>query len=140
MAFADLHYMLALCGGQRGGAVSRLIASMAATPEEFGETRQVIARTGLSMAQGLQAFATGEYHVAWQKLRHGWHDSQAIGGSHAQRDVFARITVEAALRSGHLEGAERMLRERQSQRAGNIDGFMHSRMAILESSRVRAVS
>jgi tetratricopeptide (TPR) repeat protein len=140
LAFADLHYMLALCGGHRDGAVSRLIASMAASPAEPGEAQRLIASPGRCMAQGLQAFATGEYHVALQKLRVGLPQAQALGGSHAQRDVFAQIAVEAALRSGHFAEAELMLRDRQLQRAGSIDGFMHSRMAVVEASRVRAAS
>ncbi len=106
LAFADLHYMLALCGGERDQAAAGLIARMQATRPAGHEAQRVIAHPGLHVAQGLQAFAAGEYSVAWMHLRAGRADLQQIGGSHAQRDVFDRITIEAALRGGYADAAD----------------------------------
>lgn len=139
LAFADLHYMLALCGGERDAAAAGLIARMQATRPMGNEARQVIAHPGLHVAQGLQAFAAGEYSVAWMHLRAGRADLQQIGGSHAQRDVFDRITIEAALRGGYADAAGALLRDRMARRAGSVDGYTAARLSLIEAVRVQVV-
>ena len=59
--------------------------------------------------------------------------------SDAQRDVFARITIEAALRSGYTDAAEALLRDRSARRAGTIDGYTAARLSLIEAVRVKAV-
>jgi tetratricopeptide (TPR) repeat protein len=139
LAFADLHYLLALCGGKRTEAAARLIARMQATRPSGTEAERLIAHPGLHMAQGLQAFAAGEYSTAWMHLRAGRSDLQQIGGSHAQRDVFDRITIEAALRAGYLAEADHLLKSRMTQRAGTLDGYAEARLALIAAARVQAV-
>lgn len=139
LAFADLHYMLALCGGARDQAAAGLIARMQATRPTAHEAQRVIAHPGLHIAQGLQSFAGGEYASAWMHLRAGRADLLQIGGSHAQRDVFDRITIEAALRSGYADAAEALLRDRMARRAGSIDGYTAARLSLIEAVRVQAV-
>jgi tetratricopeptide (TPR) repeat protein len=139
LAFADLHYMLALCGGARDEAAVALIARMQATQRSAGEAQAVISHPGLHIAQGLHAFSGGEYSSAWMHLRAGRADLQAIGGSHAQRDVFDRITIEAALRGGYMEAAEGLIHDRMTRRAGMADGYATARLALIDSSRAQAV-
>jgi tetratricopeptide (TPR) repeat protein len=139
LAFADLHYMLALCGGSRDEAAVALIARMQATRCSGNEAHKVIAHPGLHIAKGLHAFSSGEYSSAWLHLRAGRTELQTIGGSHAQRDVFERISIEAALRGGHTEAAEGLLRERLSQRAGAADGYANARLSLIGAARVQAV-
>jgi tetratricopeptide (TPR) repeat protein len=139
LAFADLHYLLALCGGGRDKAAAGLIARMAAARGEPSEARRIIAHPGLHLAKGIQAFAQGEYSVAWLHLREGRGDSQQIGGSHAQRDIFARITIEAALRGGYMEAAETLLRDRIRQRANTADGYAERRLSLIRAARACAV-
>ncbi|MGQ0564353.1 MAG: tetratricopeptide repeat protein [Gemmobacter sp.] len=139
LAFADLHYMLALCGGERDKAAAALIARMQAARPSASEAHQVIAHPGLHVAQGLQAFAAGEYPVAWMHLRAGRADLQQIGGSHAQRDVFDRITIEAALRGGYIDAASALLHDRMARRAGSVDGYTAARLSLIDSVRVQAV-
>ena len=138
LAFADLHYMLALCGGARDQAAAGLIARMQQTKQHMGEAQGVIAHPGLHIAQGLQAFAAGEYSNAWIHLRAGRTDLQQIGGSHAQRDVFDRITIEAALRGGYMDAAEGLLRARMTQRAGTMDNYASGRLQIIGAARAVA--
>ena len=139
LAFADLHYMLALCGGARDEAAVALIARMQATQRSAGEAQAVISHPGLHIAQGLHAFSGGEYSSAWMHLRAGRADLQAIGGSHAQRDVFDRITIEAALRGGYMEAAEGLIHDRMARRAGMADGYATARLALIDSARAQAV-
>jgi len=139
LAFADLHYLLALCGGARDAAAAGLIARMARTRPEGHDARRIIARPGLHMARGVQAFAAGDYSVAWLHLRSARTEAQSIGGSHAQRDIFARLTIEAALRGGYIDAAEGLLRDRQALRAGTADGYTQRRIAIIDAARAKAV-
>jgi hypothetical protein len=138
LAFADLHYMLALCGGARDAAAAALIARMRATLAAEGEAQRVIAHPGLHVAEGLRAFAGGDYAAAWAHLRAGRADLRAIGGSHAQRDVFDRITIEAALRGGYLDAAEAMLHDRRVRRGGALDGYADARLSLIDAARSHA--
>ena len=139
LAFADLHYLLSLIGGDRDTAAVRLVAGMAAARPTESESKKIISHPGLKTAQGLQAFAAGEYSVAWLHLQHAQADLCQIGGSHAQRDVFARITIEAALRGGYVDAAESMLRLRTKQRDGKVDGYTDRRLELVTNARHRAV-
>jgi tetratricopeptide (TPR) repeat protein len=139
LAFADLHYMLALCGGARDQAAAALIARMQSTQRSRGEAQAVIAHPGLHIAQGLHAFSSGEYSSAWMHLRAGRADLQTIGGSHAQRDVFDRITIEAALRGGYMDAAEGLIHDRMARRAGRADGYATARLALIDAARAQAV-
>jgi tetratricopeptide (TPR) repeat protein len=139
LAFADLHYMLALCGGSRDEAAAGLIARMQSTRISLNEVDRVMSHPGLQLAQGLQAFANGDYSNAWQYLKTGQADLLSIGGSHAQRDVFDRVTIEAALRGGHLAAAEGLLRGRMDRRGGNADGYATARLSLIDAARSQAV-
>jgi hypothetical protein len=139
LAFADLHYMLALCGGERDKAAAGLIARMQSTRPAGNEAQRVIAHPGLHVAQGLQAFASGEYSAAWMHLRAGRGELQQIGGSHAQRDIFDRISIEAALRGGYMDSADTLLRERLERRGGAVDGYAAARLSLIDSARALAV-
>jgi tetratricopeptide (TPR) repeat protein len=139
LAFADLHYILALCGGERDSAATAMIARMRKANTAVCEAQRIIAHPGLHVAQGLQAFAAGEYSTAWMHLRAGHGDLQRIGGSHAQRDVFDRITIEAALRGGYTDAASALLHDRMARRGGALDGYAVARLSLIEAVQVQAV-
>jgi tetratricopeptide (TPR) repeat protein len=139
LAFADLHYMLALCGGARDEAAAGLIARMQSAKTSLNEADRIISHPGVQVAQGLQAFANGEYTTAWRHLQAGQGDLQSVGGSHAQRDVFDRVTIEAALRGGQLDAAEAMLRDRMDRRGGYSDGYGAARLSLIDAARAQAV-
>lgn len=138
LAFADLHYLLSLIGGNRDQAAAHLVSQMAAIRAAEGENRAIIHQPGHRVALGLQAFGDGDYAHAWLHLRSGLAELQKVGGSHAQRDVFSRLAVESALRGGYLDAAERLLHERTTLRGGHEDGYTDRRMDILQAARARA--
>lgn len=139
LAFADLHYLLALCGGERDEAAAKLIARMATAKTELCETQRIIAHPGLRMAKGMQAFAAGEYASAWLHLRDARVDLQIIGGSHAQRDVFQRICIEAAIRGGYVDSAQSLLEERMILRGHSLDGYTSKRLELLVMAKQQAI-
>ena len=139
LAFADLHYMLSLIGGGRQAAAGRLLARMATDAGRAGsEADRIMQRPGLSAAQGLEAFGEGNYAEAFGHLAAARPEMQRIGGSHAQRDVFERLTIEAALRGGYLDAAERLLHARKALRGGAEDGYYARRMAVIAAARYEA--
>jgi hypothetical protein len=135
LTFADLHYLLALLGAGRRADADALLARMRLDALRGAcETDAVMRRPGLDLAEGLSAFAAGRPAAALARLRAGRAGMRRIGGSHAQRDVFERIAVEAAIRAGALAEAEALLAEREGMR-GARDGFAVARARRLAGMR-----
>jgi hypothetical protein len=100
----------------------------------------------LPACEGLYAYALGEHDRAWRKLEAVIPRMVEIGGSHAQRDLFEQILLDAALKSGRLIGAQQML---ELRRHADPDGVpVNSALAdiygrlglpqLAEQARVRA--
>jgi hypothetical protein len=117
VVFADLHYLLALCA-THDAAADTLIASMAGIARHEHETAMTARLVGVGMAEGIRAFARGDYVQSVASLEPIRHDWQRLGGSHAQRDIFQQILIEASLRAGFVQLADALLRERLAARQG----------------------
>lgn len=137
LIFADLHYLLALVGGNRDMAVRRMMGRLHrdAQRTDAGEMQARMAHPGLAAATGLEAFGEGDYRTAFLNLSQARRSMQTIGGSHAQRDVFERLTIDAGIRSGFLDEAETMLQERSGQRAGTLDTYAGTRLDLISDAR-----
>lgn len=135
LVFADLHYMLALAGDDRSDAVTRMIARVAKDAKGNGEMPALMLDPGLAAAKGLAAFGETEYDHAFAYLRNAQPNFAAMGGSHAQRDVFERLTIEAGLRAGQFDATEALLRERTQRRMGHKDRFAETRHEFLSKAR-----
>ena len=140
VVFADLHYLLALNGDRREGAAQRLLGSMRANAERhLGCMDRVAGAAGVPASQGLIAFAAGDYANAYAYLSNARAHMQSVGGSHAQRDVFERVTIEAALRAGLLTEARATLQDR-NRRRGASDHYAETRLARIEQLQAGDVS
>ena len=91
---------------------------------------------GQAAAEGLAAFGEAQYEKAFTHLSAAQPRFQAMGGSHAQRDVFERLTIEAALRAGRLTDAEMLLSARTRLRDGAADAFADKRLALIDGARM----
>ena len=136
LVFADLHYLLALIGDNRGRDIQRLVTRIArdGTTAE-GDNGFRMARPGLSAARGLQAFGAGDFDTAFINLAAAREAMQIVGGSHAQRDVFERLAIDCGLRAGRLDHVGAILADRTRRRGGRLDGYGHSRKEMIESAR-----
>ncbi|MGB5835537.1 MAG: tetratricopeptide repeat protein [Albidovulum sp.] len=125
LAFADLHYMLALVGGKRETAIATLLSriSAGAASDTQGEFEHILARPGLDCATGLASFAEGDFAASFAALSAARPAMQTLGGSHAQRDVFERLTIDAGIRAGQLVQSEGILQQRAKLRNGHEDRF-----------------
>ncbi len=135
LVFADLHYALSLLGaGQANGAESiarSLIEDAEAHPSS---ERRDAARHGGLAAFGLIAFHEGDYDEAARLLGSARNGLIAIGGSHAQRDLFEQAYAESLIRADEHERAAEILTERLRRRGGS-NLFAARRLARLHGSR-----
>ncbi len=135
LTFADLHYMLALVGDNRSDAATRLTARMAKDAHADTEVADIMRDPGVAITQGLSAFSDGRYGTAFAHLWAAHPRFQTMGGSHAQRDVFERVTIEAGLRAGSLDATEALLAKRVAQRRGAVDNFAETRLQMIDDAR-----
>ena len=135
LVFADLHYQLALGAAGREDAKAALSARFAVDAARQGEMPARVADPGKAALSGLNAFAEGRYDAAFRDLAAARPTMQIIGGSHAQRDVFERMTIDAGLRSGMYEATEALIEDRIARRAGAIDRFAATRLASINDAR-----
>jgi hypothetical protein len=135
VVFADLHYQLALAGASNTQAITAMTARFARDAKQTGDMAERVADPGVAAMAGLNAFAEARYGDAFLHLASARGKMQTIGGSHAQRDVFERMTIDAGLRAGHFDGAEKILLERLALRGGNEDRFAATRFDQLARAR-----
>ncbi|KIC14458.1 tetratricopeptide repeat protein [Leisingera sp. ANG-DT] len=135
LIFADLHYLLALTGHRKEEA-HRLVQRIHADADAGGsEAKERMAAPGCAAADGLEAFGDGNYKAAFANLSTARATMQLAGGSHAQRDVFERITIDAGLRAGQLDEVEAILDDRCVKRGGTEDNYALARRALIAQGR-----
>lgn len=135
LIFADLHYMLALVGDSRDAAVKSMMARMHKDAKRNKtDVEQVMADPGLAAAEGLEAFGDANYEKAFLNLAKARGTMQLVGGSHAQRDVFERLTIDAGIRAGYLDEAEAILHERKAKRGGAEDQYASVRYEMISAA------
>lgn len=133
LVFADLHYALSLLGaGHTDGAetIARSLIEDARVHRD-GE-RRAAARNGALAAFGLIAFHEGDYDEAARLLGAARGGLIAIGGSHAQRDLFEQAYAESLIRAGQHDRAADILGQRLARRGGS-NLFAARRLAQLRS-------
>lgn len=140
LTFADMHYMLALIGDTRPDAAARMNARVIKTGAEDGDMAKIMTSPGIATSEGLAAFGEADYATAFAQLKAAQPNFQAMGGSHAQRDIFERLTIEAGLRTGRLAETETLLRARTRLHGGAEDSFAAKRMAQISQMQSLAAS
>jgi hypothetical protein len=111
--FLSLQYLYGLARAQRPQAKT-LLDSV----RDYAERAPPFARTvwrevALPGCEGLYSYAHGEFERAWQHLSVAVPRMAEAGGSHAQRDLFEQVLLDAALRSGRFSVAQHMLELRR---------------------------
>jgi hypothetical protein len=62
-------------------------------------------------SRGLLAHAHGDWQRAVDELGQALPRLTEIGGSHAQRDLFSQVHLDALIRSGNLPAAQNLLQQ-----------------------------
>jgi tetratricopeptide (TPR) repeat protein len=134
LVFVDLHYVMALAAASGDEAVGQFLESCAqfAGNNESTEAR-VMTDVGLPLARAVVAHRQGAYGDAVDLLLPVRERIRLIGGSHAQRDLFEQLLIDAAWRARKLDVAAALLAERTAKRPRNVWAWKH-RAAVLEAA------
>ena len=136
LAFADAHYLLAILSSGNRKAADAFIATMQEKSLGEGTAQKVFRDYGMPLAKAIHACKTGDDGMCVDLLLPVFDDLQQIGGSHAQRDVFHRLLIDATIRSGRHNTAKDLLNRRLEQRPDNI--WALKRMSkVLDNNRVQ---
>ena len=111
--------------------LDRLLAGLKQRAKSETDIGRITAEAGLPTGLGLEQYRKGNYASAFTLLTSARDNLYLVGGSHAQRDVFERITIDAALRAGLPDDAERLIKSR-SQKRGALDRFAEQRLDTCE--------
>lgn len=111
--FLSVQYLYGLARAGRPEAETLLAAIADAAENGPGQDRAVWRSAALPLARGLLAHARGEWGTAATHLAEALPRLLRLGGSHAQRDLFEQVLLDANLRSGRLLEAQQMLEGRR---------------------------
>ncbi len=149
MAFTDVHTIMPLAH-ERRPETQRQLASLVAFAQSDNDSAPRVRDHVLPVCTAIEAFYSGDYAHAIELLLPRKDDLAAIGGSHAQRDVFHLLLLEAALRAGRFELARTLAGERVTLRphshgswlkyAEALDGTGQAAAAARARSEAKATS
>jgi hypothetical protein len=100
----------------------------------------------LPACEGLYAYAHGDFDAAWRALSAALPRLVEAGGSHAQRDLFDQIALDAAIRSGRSVIAQQLLERRREHDPDGVPvntalAAVYSQLGLpvlAEQARIRA--
>ncbi|MEO7391265.1 MAG: tetratricopeptide repeat protein [Ramlibacter sp.] len=111
LPFLDMQYLYGLARAGRAEAdtlMGNIEVHAANAPPHSARSWQ---RVCVPASRGLLAHARGEYVRAVEELGQAVPRMAEIGGSHAQRDLFAQVHLDALVRSGGLGAAQHLLQQ-----------------------------
>ncbi|HEX2543624.1 MAG TPA: tetratricopeptide repeat protein [Ramlibacter sp.] len=110
LPFLDLQYLYGLARAGRHEAARGWLAGIEDhAGRQQGGDAVVWQRVCVPAARGLVAHAQGEWQTCVDALGHALPRLVEIGGSHAQRDLFSQVHLDALVKSGQLAGAQNLL-------------------------------
>lgn len=112
LVFADLHYLLAFSGAERPDLITKMLTTMTEAAVKTTTHGQVMHQVGLVLGKAVAAMASQDWTRAITLLQSQEKSISLIGGSHAQRDLFARLLLYAALAAKDVTLAQTLLRQR----------------------------
>jgi tetratricopeptide (TPR) repeat protein len=118
LGFTDTHFMMALARAGRREAAGKQLASLRrlATTGNGNAAAAVAGPLAAPVCEGVLAFAEKDFDRAVElllPLRQSW---QGLGASHAQRDIFAQLLIEAAIGARRTSLARHLLAQRTTLR------------------------
>jgi hypothetical protein len=103
-SFSNAHDMMVLAGCGRFDLADKLLDSMRAFVAA-GESNLATSHSaaGIAVCEAVLAHRRGDYARVIELMAPVRHDMHLMGGSHAQRDIFYQILVDAARRAGRAD-------------------------------------
>jgi predicted Zn-dependent protease len=117
LAFADVHYAIALAAAGGEGEADRFVAGLESYATQPADTQAEVMRVcGRELAEAVVAARRRAFGKAVELLLPLRAAVKALGGSHAQRDLFEQVLIHAAIADGRLNLARALLSERLARR------------------------
>ncbi len=135
LPFLDMQYLYGLARAGRPQADALMghieaFASASPAPAQ-ADSRRVWQEVCVPASRGLLAHARGDYALAAQQLCTVLPRLPEIGGSHAQRDLFEQIHLDALVRSNQWVKAQHLAQQR-------VNGQSESVRVRLQAQRIYA--
>jgi predicted Zn-dependent protease len=113
LPFLTMQYLygLARAGRAEAEALLQSVRQTARNASPF--TLEVWRDVALPACEGLYSHARGDFEAAWRQLGLALPRMVEAGGSHAQRDLFEQIQLDAVIKSGRSILAQQMLESRR---------------------------
>ena len=105
--FNQMHIALGLTGARRLDWATEYLASLQARLRP--DRPSLLGDVGVPLVEGLMAHAQGEYARVVEKLQPIKDQIIGIGGSHAQREIFVDILLDACLQTKAYDVASELL-------------------------------
>ncbi|MEH1766739.1 tetratricopeptide repeat protein [Nostoc sp.] len=118
LAFLDLQYIYALVRGGKDDWAAEMLESMQTHGENvLPYARPTWIEVGVPAARGMIAHARGDWENAIAELEPVLPDLYSTGGSHAQRDLFEQIYLDALIRDRQYHKTLNVLEKRNAARS-----------------------
>ena len=118
--FGDAHYAMALAAAAGGGEdFARWRRSSEAYSAREETASAVMREVGLALGDAALAHRRGDYARATELLYPLRPGFRRLGGSHAQRDLFAKLMIDSAVKANRVDVTRELLRERLAARPNN---------------------
>jgi len=114
LPFLTIQYVLGLARAGRPEAAVLLDSVRRRAESAAAHTGGAWREVALPACEGVYAYARGDYAEAWRHLTLSLPRMVEIGGSHAQRDLFGQILLDAVVKSGRWVAAQQMLESRRT--------------------------
>ena len=112
--FLSLQYLYGLAKAQSPAATSLLdLMKQQCSHPQVPADAALWQEVGLPLGQAMVAHAAGQHETAAELIVPVRQQIWRIGGSHAQRDLFEQILLDARLKSGQWDKARRTLEHRR---------------------------
>jgi tetratricopeptide (TPR) repeat protein len=105
LAFIDCHFLAALASAGRLDAARAMAAGMR-------DKGGIFAAAGAPVGEAIIAWKAGDHRLAADLMEGARKKIVGMGGSHAQRDLFEMILIDAALKAGDAKRAKGLLAAR----------------------------
>lgn len=117
--FLTAHFAYALARAEHRTAYEAFLRELKESAGKGNaETRHLWLAHALPLCRGMGAHADNDFPLAAQLLGETRPHWQALGGSHAQRDLFEQVYIDALIKSGRDGDAVPLLEARVAARPG----------------------
>ncbi|NQV80826.1 MAG: tetratricopeptide repeat protein [Alphaproteobacteria bacterium] len=119
LPFSQAHFALVLGYDRRHDDLAKMIEASRALASGAGTVAGLERDVLLPLEEGYASLAKGDYATALTRLLPIRYGIGSLGGSNAQRDVFAQTIIDCALRAKDFSQARALLAERVANLPGS---------------------